>query len=248
MRNIIISMLCCLLAVGVFAKEVPMPPNPPRLVNDYAKVLQPGELNALESKLVGYFDSTSTQIVIVTERTLDGDDIDDYCQRLATKWGIGEQGKNNGILIYVAVDDRKMSVKTGYGMEATITDALTYHIREDQMKPRFRENDFYGGLDAATTVIIKAAAGEYHYDRKARKKSGGKGSWFTGFIIIIILLIIIGRKGGGRGGRRGGFAGPIFWGGTFSGGGFSGGGSSGGGGFGGFGGGGFGGGGSSGSW
>lgn len=226
-----------------FAKDVPA--KSATLVNDYASALTPEQTAALEQKLVAYFDSTSTQIAVVIENSLEGDDLFDYCQRLATAWGIGEKGKNNGVLLYVAVGDRKARIHTGYGMEATITDAMSTRIRTEQMNPAFKAGDYYGGLDEASNTIMKLASGEYVNDRPVGKK-GKKPSWLVIAIVIIIIIVIMSRGGGGRG-NRGMFGGPVFWGGTFGGGGFSSGGG-GGGGFGGFGGGGFGGGGSGGSW
>lgn len=233
------------LSVISFAKEIPAKSN--RLVNDYANVLSASEVSALETKLRGYYDSTSTQIAVVLENSLEGDDLFDYCQRLATAWGIGEKGKNNGVLLYVAIGDRKARIHTGYGMEATITDAMSTRIRTQQMNPAFKAGNYYQGLDDATTTIMQLASGEFVNDKEDKPLQKGPSA-FVIIIIIIILIILFSRGGGGRGNRsRGGFGGPVFWGGTFGSGGFSGGGG-GGGGFGGFGGGGFGGGGSGGSW
>lgn len=238
-----------LLPLVSLAKEVPQ--KSASLVNDYVGVLSVEQKAALEQKLVAYYDTTSTQIAIVLEKSLEGDDLSDYTQRLATAWGIGEKEKNNGLLIYVAVADRKARIHTGYGMEATVTDLMTKRIREEQMNPNFKAGNFYAGLDEATTVIIQLASGEY-VNESPKTKKGKSFSWST-LLIIIFVLIFLFMRGGGRGGRRGmgGMAGPIFWG-TLGSGGFNGGGgrgfSSGGGGFGGFGGGGFGGGGSGGSW
>lgn len=235
----------------LLAKEVP--PKSTTLVNDYAGVLSAEQKAALEQKLVAYYDSTSTQIAIVIENSLEDDDLFDYCQRLATAWGIGEKDKNNGVLIYVAVKDRQARIHNGYGMEATITDAMSKRIREERMNPNFKAGDFYTGLDEASTAIMQLASGEYVNDNPKVKK-GKSFSWSTILVIIIVVIFLFMRGGGGRGGRRrgmGGMAGPIFWG-TLGSGGFSGGGSGGfgggGGSFGGFGGGGFGGGGSGGSW
>lgn len=246
MRKVNLLLLSILFAVLGIAKEIPTAPNPPRLVNDYTNTLSAEEKNALERKLVAYFDSTSTQIAIVIENSLEGDDLFDYCQRLATSWGIGEKGKNNGLLVYVALGDRKIRIHTGYGMEATITDALSKRIIEQQIKPNFKAGAYYTGLDEATDILIKAASGEYVNDRKDKPLSGFP-SILKILFVIIILIILFSKFGGGRGRRGSGFGGPVFWGGTFGSGGFSSGGG-GGGGFGGFGGGGFGGGGSSGSW
>ncbi|MFN7312302.1 MAG: TPM domain-containing protein [Bacteroidota bacterium] len=228
----------------LYAKDIPAKPN--ALVNDYANILTGNEKQALEQKLLNYEDSTSTQITIVIEQSLDGDDLFDYCQRLAESWGIGVKGKNNGILIYVAIGDRKSRIHTGYGMEATITDALSTRIRTTQMNPAFKEGRFYDGLDAATTSIMKAASGEFVNDGNDKPMKGIPRGLII-IIVIIILLIFTSKGKGGRGmrGNRGFGGGPVFWGGTFGSGGFS---SGGGGGFGGFGGGGFGGGGSGGSW
>jgi uncharacterized protein len=232
------------LSVISFAKEIPAKSN--RLVNDYANVLSASEESALESKLRGYYDTTSTQIAVVLENSLEGDDLFDYCQRLATAWGIGEKGKNNGVLLYVAIGDRKARIHTGYGMEATITDAMSTRIRTQQMNPAFKAGNYYQGLDDASTTIMQLASGEFVNDKEDKPLQKGPSA-FVIIIIIIILIILFSRGGGGRGNRsRGGFGGPVFWGGTFGSGGFSGGG--GGRGFGGFGGGGFGGGGSGGSW
>lgn len=233
------------LSVISFAKEIPAKSN--RLVNDYANVLSTSEESALETKLRGYYDTTSTQIAVVLENSLEGDDLFDYCQRLATAWGIGEKGKNNGVLLYVAIGDRKARIHTGYGMEATITDAMSTRIRTQQMNPAFKTGNYYQGLDDASTTIMQLASGEFVNDKEDKPLQKGPSA-FVIIIIIIILIILFSRGGGGRGNRsRGGFGGPVFWGGTFGSGGFSGGGG-GGGGFGGFGGGGFGGGGSGGSW
>jgi uncharacterized protein len=233
------------LSVISFAKEIPAKSN--RLVNDYANVLSASEESALETKLRGYYDTTSTQIAVVLENSLEGDDLFDYCQRLASAWGIGEKGKNNGVLLYVAIGDRKARIHTGYGMEATITDAMSTRIRTEQMNPAFKAGNYYQGLDDASTTIMQLASGEFVNDKEDKPLQKGPSA-FVIIIIIIILIILFSRGGGGRGNRsRGGFGGPVFWGGTFGSGGFSGGGG-GGGGFGGFGGGGFGGGGSGGSW
>ncbi|MFQ5447276.1 MAG: TPM domain-containing protein, partial [Saprospiraceae bacterium] len=103
------------LFITAQAKQVPPPPDPPRLVVDFTNIMRRTEVDALEKKLVAYDDSTSTQIAIVIEQTLSGDDIFDYSYRLAEAWGIGRKGKNNGILIYVALADHKLRIQTGYG-------------------------------------------------------------------------------------------------------------------------------------
>jgi uncharacterized protein len=239
------------LAQFLWAKEIPKISNSPRLVNDFTGTLQAGEIQALEQKLLTYEDSTSNQIAIVIENSLDGDDAFEYSRRIADAWAIGTKEKRNGVLIYVALQDRQIRIQVGYGLEGAIPDAIAKRIIETRMKPAFKQKAYFEGLNAAADDLALAAAGEYKASPKAKKKKGGDFP-IALIIIVIIALIILSRSGGGRGGRRfnsmgGPFFGGPFGGGTFSGGGFSGGGS-GGGGFGGFGGGSFGGGGAGGSW
>lgn len=236
----------CLFAITGWAKEIPAKSS--KLVNDYVGVLSSAQQQQLEQILVAYFDSTSTQIAVVIESSLEGDDIFDYCQRLATSWGIGEKDKNNGLLLYIAYNDKRVRIHTGYGMEATITDALSKRIIDQTIAPNFRNGAYAQGIYEATITIMKAASGEYANTRKNADDLSMPG--LVGFLlIIVIVLILLSKTGGGKGGMRGRHFGgpPMMWGGTFGGGGFSSGGF-GGGGFGGFGGGGFGGGGASGSW
>lgn len=245
MHKLLIGIL--LFPLLLVAKEIPKQSNPPRLVNDYAGVLNSEEISQLEKKLLLYEDSTSNQFAIVIENSLEGEDDFEYSHRIADEWAIGTKEKRNGVLIYIALQERKIRIQVGYGLEGAIPDAIARRIIETRLKPAFKANAFFEGFDTATDDLMKAAAGEYKADTK--KKSKGKGDLPIVLIIIIAIIIIsFFSKGGGK--RNRGFGGPFLggpFGGTFSGGGFSGGGG-GGGGFGGFGGGSFGGGGAGGSW
>lgn len=236
------------------AQNIPDPTNPPRLVNDFADVLSDGQEQELEQKLLAYEDSTSTQIAVVLVKSLDGDDVADYAVKLALKWKIGTK-KDNGVLFLASMDDHKTRIEVGYGLEGVLPDITTKRILTEDVKPYFKQQQYYEGIDLATTHIIQAARGEYkgeyqYSSKKGRKKGKGLGIGFTILIIILIIVFASNRRGGGGGGfltgmilgnmlgnagRRGGGGG---WG-DFS---------SGGGSFGGFGGGSFGGGGSSGDW
>lgn len=254
MKKIFLLSLFNLLFAFAFAQDFPEKPN--TLVNDYANVLSSDQKQSLENKLVTFNDSSSTQIAVAILKSVGDYDINEYAVELGRKWGVGQSGKNNGIMIVVAVGDRKISIQTGYGLEGALPDIYAKRIIDNDIKPNFRAGNYYAGLDEATTSIIKYTRGEYKNDNpKASSKKGGSGSIVI-IIIIVIVIIIIMRKGGGGGseviGGRGA-SNALFWAMLFgSGGGRSsggwGGGSSGGGGFGGFGGGSFGGGGSSGSW
>jgi uncharacterized protein len=255
----------CLLTVSllVVGQNVPSRPNPPKLVNDLADVLSPGDEARLEQKLVAYDDSTSSQIAIVLIKTLNDYPIEEYAAKLFREWGIGNKKTNNGVLIIAAIDDHKIRIEVGYGLEGVIPDIIANQIIRDDIGPNFRSENYYEGLNAAAESIIKAATGEYKAPEGYGKKKGRGGKSILGMIIVFIIIIIAlaNRRGGGRGGggmmsRRGygSVADSIFWGallgGMGRGGGGGGGGWSGGGGggFGGFGGGSSGGGGASGSW
>lgn len=249
-HKLLLLLSLCVFTFNLVAKEPPLAPNPPVFVNDYANALQPQERAALEQKLFDYFKQTSTQIVIVIEQSLEGDDAFGYSQKLAQNWRIGEKDKKNGLLIYVALAERKMRIQVGYGLEGAMTDAISKRIIDGILKPNFKQQAYYNGLNEATDAITKTLAGEgFTNDRKAK----GKGiPWGLIAIIAIVLIATLfkGGKGGRRGGGGGGIAEALLWG-TLASGGFSGRGGSGGGGgggFGGFGGGSFGGGGAGGDW
>ncbi|NML35572.1 TPM domain-containing protein [Chitinophaga sp. G-6-1-13] len=244
------------LLTGLLAKaqNIPARPDPPTLVNDFAGILLKDEDERLEQKLVAYDDSTSTQIAIVTLKSVGDYDISQVSLKILRDWGIGRKGKNNGILILVSMEDRKIRIETGYGMEGAVPDAIANEIIAQIIKPAFREGQYYQGLDKAVDAIIKAAAGEYKGDPRQSKPGISPGAIFLLILVIVIIISIISRGGGGGGGttynRRGGWIWPVIGSmggfGRGGGGGWSGGG--GGGGFGGFGGGSGGGGGASGSW
>ena len=249
--------LCLLMVTGLhaYAQEIPQRPNPPRLVNDMAGVLLREEADALEQKLVAYYDSTSTQIAIVTVKTTGNYDVSEVALKILRDWGVGSKEKNNGLIILAAIDDRKIRIETGYGLEGSVPDAIANRIIGQIIAPNFKEGHYYQGFDDAVDAIEKAAAGEYKAIPKAKRGiGGGGGAIFVLIIIAIIVLSYFNNRGGGgttisrRGwGGWGGFPmGGGGWSGGSSGGGWSGGG--GGGGFGGFGGGSGGGGGASGSW
>ncbi len=255
-----------LVSVNSFSQaEIPPKPTLQTSVYDGAKILSGNEKNALEQKLISYSDTTSTQIVVATVKTINGENIAFYATKWAHEWGIGQKDEDNGIFVLVAKDDHRLTIQTGYGVEHLLTDALSKRIIENIITPEFKKGNFYGGLDRGTSAIMQIMSGEYQGMPQERNSDGG-GIPFVFIILFFIILIIIlsnrNKRRGGRGGRRsnsaagsileaiilsnagrGGFGGGGGFGGS------SGGGSFGGGGFGGgFGGGGFGGGGASGGW
>ena len=220
------------------------------MVNDLAGVLSSSEREALEDKLVAYDDSTSTQIAIVTIQSLEGAEVGSYGAELGEKWGIGTKENHNGVLILMAKDERKVTIRTGYGVEERLGAIICDRIIKNRIIPNFKRGDYYAGFDEATDEMIARLSGLYQGD--GGDKNPGIPIWVILaiiFIIFFILPLIFRNRGGGttlnRRGTRTWGGGPVIWGGGFGGGGGS---FGGGGGFGGFGGGGFSGGGASGSW
>jgi uncharacterized protein len=248
-----------LLSLAGIAQQYPERPNPPRLVNDFTGTLQPEEVSRLEDKLLAYNDSTSTQIAIVMISSLDGYPVDDYAITLAERWGIGQKAKDNGVLIFIAKDDRKIFIPTGYGMEGVMPDALVKRIIENDIKPYFKQGQYYEGLDKGTDSMFQLAAGEYQAEPRKQEKPP---MLLIAAIIMFVILMIFSRINSVR--SYSSLNGISFWAawellnqarrshhgtwGGFSGRGGGSWGGGGGGGFGGFGGGSFGGGGAGGSW
>ena len=251
------GLLIVLLTLGISLKaQLPSPPTPPRLVNDYTGTLSASQIEALEQKLVAYDDSTSTQILVLLVDDLQEMSIERYATEIGHSWGVGQQGKNNGVVILVkpkkGTERGQVNISPGYGMEEYVTDATAKRIINNEMIPAFREDDYYTGIDNAVNVIMDLCSGKFSQDEYAGEE--GFPLWLIILFIIAIVVILSkfsdnnGQNYSGGGTRTiwipmgGGFGGGGFSGGGFGGGGFSGGG------FGGFGGGGFGGGGASGSW
>ena len=249
--------LSLIFSVCVYAQTDVVPKKPSLaegLVLDQTRTLTPEQLVTLREKLLAYDKSTSNQIAIVLIPALKGNSIDDVALKIGRDWGVGQANNDNGVVILIAKDDRKMRIEVGTGLEGAVTDYVSSSIIQNTLRPNFKEDNYYRGLTEAVDEIIKAAEGRYTAPEGYGKKKGIK-TWQMILAILIIWMIIgaIGRggKGGGLVSRRGyrNWGGPIWWGSGWSGGGGGGGWSGGGGGgFGGFGGGSFGGGGSSGSW
>jgi uncharacterized protein len=238
-------------SVRVCAAEV-IPAKPAKYFNDYAGVVSSATAARLNQTLEDFERSTSSQVVVVIYPKMDSESsVEDYSVRVAQAWGVGQKGKNNGAVLFVFIQDRKMYLQVGYGLEGAIPDALAKRIIEDEIKPRFRAGNFDAGLTAGVNAILQAARGEYQGTGQTvagqrRGRSGGGVPVFLFFILLLILFAAARRSqgtvyrragrsawtgwpggfGGGWGGSgwRGGGSGSS--GGWSSGGGFSGGGGS----------------------
>ncbi len=249
LRSIVVG-LCVVLISHSFAAEV-IPPKPDRYFNDYVGVVSKEAASRFNEQLAQFERETSDQVVVAVFPKMQSDsDIADYTQRVSQAWGVGQKEQRNGVVLFVFVQDRKMFLQVGYGLEGALPDATAFDITERHIKPLFRTGNYEAGLATGIDLICKAIRGEYTGSGKTvvERKGGGAVTGLLPFIIFVVVLIIISRlfrKLGGYGySSRGG--GPVF---IPSGGGWSSGSGSGGG-FSGFGGGGgsFGGGGAGSSW
>lgn len=225
-----------LLMAAPLLGQVPVPTHGGRWVHDPANALSPQTRAQLEGLLKAERDSTSNQIAILLVSTLEGDDIDLYANRVFNEWKLGDEKKDNGVLFLIAINDRKMRIEVGQGLEGVLTDAVSSRINRNEVAPAFRQGNYDAGVIAGTLAIVKAIRGEYKADGKKRKSF----PWIP-FLLILAFIIISSRGRGRRGGGGRGYwtTGPMIggfggssgsWGGSggidFGGGGFSGGGGS----------------------
>ena len=254
-----LALLFLILPVAALCQPVKSLPKPTDYVSDFAHVMSPAAIRQLD-QVCGQVDHEAhAQIAVVTVKTLDGDDVQDYAVQLYQKWGLGAKSGPNpdrGVLILIAVQDRKRFISTGYGLEGILPDALVGRIGRD-MVPMLRANDFDGAMRVAVGQISQIIASDagvklaplqgQPVPAQPQQNMGLGGLLFIG-ILILLFIVFIGRFGGSGliGFLLGMFLGG--WGGRGGGGGFGGGGGGGGDGFGGFGGGSTGGGGAGGGW
>jgi uncharacterized protein len=154
--------LLCFLLVPAAAQEIPELWG--MHVHDEAKILSAETLDHLEKRLIAYEDSTSNQIAILTILTLNDTPLEEYSLKVAEHWKLGDEGKDNGVLLLIVVDDHKMRIETGYGLEGVLTDAVSSRIIRNEIAPEFRQNDFDAGITAGTRAIMRAIGGEYSAD------------------------------------------------------------------------------------
>ena len=145
-----------LLAVTARALEVPYLAG---RINDNAHLLSAETVTALESRLAAYEDSTGNQIVLLTIESLEGESIEEYALRVAETWKLGQKGVDNGALLLIAKDDRKLRIEVGYGLEASLTDAMTSYIINSVITPLFKQGDFEAGIREGLEQMILAADG-----------------------------------------------------------------------------------------
>ncbi len=194
------------------AAEV-IPPPPAAYFNDYARVVDAPTASALDRHLQKFEKDTSNQVVVAVFPKMQTDsDMADYCTRVFTAWKVGQKNKNNGVVLFVFIQDRKMQIITGYGLEGALPDALCKRIIEDEIKPQFKQGQYGKGLVAGVNAILAATKGEY---KPEPRKTGGSGGVFQALFVIliigfVILSLIMRAARGASGtfyGRRGGSTG-----------------------------------------
>ncbi len=241
----IVALALLLSSVAAWALEVPE--KPLGRVSDFAGLLSPADRAHIESRLRTVEEASSNQFAVAIFRSLEGESLEDFSIRLAEAWKVGHAGRDNGLLLLVFVDDRKVRIEVGYGLEGTIPDAVAGRVIRDVLAPPFREGRYAEGIFAAVEALDAASRGEF---QPLPDRGRGVPAPIAGLVPFLLLLIFIGvlgslRRAAHLGPRSRRAHGGGFW--WIGPGGFGGGLGGGGGGFGG-GGGGFGGGGASGGW
>ncbi len=178
-----------LLTISSYSQQIPDPMVPRRLVNDFTGLLSDQQQITLNNKLLEFNNQTSTQIYIVTHNDLQGYAVGEFGQLMAEKWGIGQKGKDNGILVLVSPENRKVTIQTGYGLEGAVPDAIAKRLIENVITPAFKMGNYYAGLDSVTQVLMSLTRGEFTAEDYL--KGSGEGRLPVGFIIVIIMLFLV---------------------------------------------------------
>jgi len=193
---IAISLLLMLPLWSSAQEKLPVPSAPQSWVNDYAGVFSGAETNALENKLNEFEYRTSTQIFVVTLDDNGGYSASDLSQRIGEQWGVGQQGKDNGLLMLLDMQDNDVYISTGYGLEEYIPDIIASRITQNELLPNFKNGDFYTGVDAGIDVMISLLDGKFTADEYKKQTSSGGGSSIGAiiFMFIVISMIFGGRR------------------------------------------------------
>ena len=242
LRQPFLATLVLFFLTAPLASALEVPPLRGR-VNDYAGVMSQEQARTMESQLAQFEQDTGHQVAVLTIPTLDGEDIEGFGIRVAESWKVGKKGFDNGVILVVAVKDRRLRLEVGYGLEGVLPDATAKTIISDYIVPRFRAQDYAGGIISGIDAVLKVIKSE-PLPESARKKDSNQGSELNSIAMFAITLAVFGlmafastgnRRRSNMWATRGRHGGPIIFGGPggFGGGGFgggSGGGFSGGGG------------------
>jgi len=172
------------------------PGQPIGFVNDFAGLFTSEQKQNLETKLSNFEKETTNEISVVTIPSLQGDTIENFAVELFEDWGIGKKDKDNGVLILIARDDRRMRIEVGYGLEGYLTDAQSFWIINNIMRPNFQQEDYYGGIDGAVGKIIAATKGEEMPTSDSEETERIPYGAFVALIPILLIWLgsILGRS------------------------------------------------------
>ena len=208
---IVLALLACLSSLQTAHAAFTVPPND-GFVTDEVNLLKPDEKAQLTAELERYKSDTSNEIAVLIINSLNGEILEDAALKTLRTWGIGDEKKDNGILIVIVYADRKIRIEVGYGLEGAVTDSTAVGVAEKDMQPNFREGRYYEGIRQAVDSLEKHIGGEYTADRyKTQEKfSLSPTFFFLGFILLQWLVVVMSRtKSWWLGGIVGGVAGII---------------------------------------
>lgn len=157
-------------------------------VTDETSTLTQSQITSLETKLSNFEKETSNQVVVYVIATLGGESLEETSIEIAEKNGIGQKSKNNGVLLFIVINDRKLRIEVGYGLEGALPDALAGQIIRKEITPKFKQGKYYEGIDAGVDAIILATKGEYKQDKKYAEKDKDFGVGCCGIPILVLLI------------------------------------------------------------
>ena len=203
MKRSFFLLIFLLISTACFATEVP----PLRsYVNDYASMLSPGVVQQLESELAAFEKSDSTQIVVLTIPSLEGEVLEEYSIKVVEKWQIGQKGKDNGALLLVVKNDRKIRIESGRGLEGTLTDLVSGRIIRNEMTPAFKRGEYDVGVARGVGAIMATVRGEYSAEpRDLRHGKKGASPILTLLLFVLVASVFLGAISK----VLGGFAGAV---------------------------------------
>lgn len=208
MKRFFLTILFLILPLGAHALEVPRLQG---YVNDYAGMLSAAAAQKIQSQLRSFEQSDSTQIVVLTIPTLDGENLEDFSIRVAEAWKIGQKGKDNGAIILIVRKERKIRIEVGRGLEGRLTDLVSGRIIQYEIAPSFKAGDYAGGIEKGVSSVIAVVKGEYKAEQVVPKRTGGRtgSSVFTLILFLGVACVFLGAISRPLGGVAGAIGLPL---------------------------------------
>lgn len=215
-RLLLLSIIFFIWTAHVFAQKVQAVQPQTKIrnyVTDNSSILTPDQISQLETKLSNFEKETSNQVVVYIIPSLNGESLEETSYDIAEKNGIGQKSKNNGVLLFIVTEDRKLRIEVGYGLEGALPDALAGQIIRKEITPYFKQGEYFEGINAGVDAIIAATKGEYKADKKSSEQEENFNVGICGLPVVIFLLFFgfgfffifsIIRRIFGWGGRHGG--------------------------------------------